>query len=148
MSLKMGEILLTSSWEKKCTTSYISLTPSIYLAYKNLHCRVRMSIMCWWISFPYHSVWIKSLVMSQLIFTHIKSILIFALMTGQVSRSSPKKPRCCNLFKALFCCLRGAQAAPKPLPPSQDALLELQDNGDVVKVTEYIILNISAELLL
>uniref|UniRef100_A0A673WHI1 protein-serine/threonine phosphatase n=1 Tax=Salmo trutta TaxID=8032 RepID=A0A673WHI1_SALTR len=73
--------------------------------------------------------------MSQLIFTHIKSILIFSLMTGQVSRSSPKKPRSCNLFKALFCCLRGAQAAPKPLPPSQDALLELQDNGGVVKLS-------------
>uniref|UniRef100_A0A4W5MD81 protein-serine/threonine phosphatase n=1 Tax=Hucho hucho TaxID=62062 RepID=A0A4W5MD81_9TELE len=55
--------------------------------------------------------------------------------TGQVSRSSPKKPRRCNLFKALFCCLRGAQAAPKPLPPSQDALLEPQDNGDVVKLS-------------
>ncbi|XP_035595015.1 carboxy-terminal domain RNA polymerase II polypeptide A small phosphatase 2-like [Oncorhynchus keta] len=55
--------------------------------------------------------------------------------TGQVSRSSPKKPRSCNLFKALFCCLRGAQAAPKPLPPSQDALLEPQDNGDVVKLS-------------
>ncbi|CAB1336670.1 unnamed protein product [Coregonus sp. 'balchen'] len=56
-------------------------------------------------------------------------------MTGQVSRSSLKKPRSCNLFKALFCCLRGAQAAPKPLPPSQDALLEPQDNGDVVKLS-------------
>ncbi|XP_024239800.1 carboxy-terminal domain RNA polymerase II polypeptide A small phosphatase 2 isoform X1 [Oncorhynchus tshawytscha] len=55
--------------------------------------------------------------------------------TGQVSRSSPKKPRSCNLFKALFCCLRGAQAAPKPLQPSQDALLEPQDNGDVVKLS-------------
>ncbi|KAK6303289.1 carboxy-terminal domain RNA polymerase II polypeptide A small phosphatase 2 [Coregonus clupeaformis] len=55
--------------------------------------------------------------------------------TGQVSRSSLKKPRSCNLFKALFCCLRGAQAAPKPLPPSQDALLEPQDNGDVVKLS-------------
>ncbi|XP_068600807.1 carboxy-terminal domain RNA polymerase II polypeptide A small phosphatase 2 isoform X2 [Brachionichthys hirsutus] len=60
---------------------------------------------------------------------------------GQVSRSSLKQPRSCSIFKALFCCLR-AQDAPKapptpppPLqPPSQQALLEAQQNGTVVKL--------------
>uniref|UniRef100_A0A4W5R4N5 protein-serine/threonine phosphatase n=1 Tax=Hucho hucho TaxID=62062 RepID=A0A4W5R4N5_9TELE len=55
--------------------------------------------------------------------------------TGEVSRSSLKKPRSCNIFKALFCCLRGAQDAQNPQSPSQDALLEPQDNGDVVKLS-------------
>ncbi|CDQ88329.1 carboxy-terminal domain RNA polymerase II polypeptide A small phosphatase 2-like [Oncorhynchus nerka] len=55
--------------------------------------------------------------------------------TGEVSRSSLKKPRSCNIFKALFCCLRGAQDARNPPSPSQDALLGPQDNGDVVKLS-------------
>lgn len=58
--------------------------------------------------------------------------------TGQVSRSALKQPRSCNIFKALFCCLQ-AQDGPKPPtplpPPSQQALLETQENGTVVKVT-------------
>ncbi|KAL1020854.1 hypothetical protein UPYG_G00005600 [Umbra pygmaea] len=53
--------------------------------------------------------------------------------TGPVS-TSPKKPRSCNRFKALFCCLRRPQDAPKRLPSSQDTLLESQDTGDVVKL--------------
>uniref|UniRef100_A0A3P8THC9 protein-serine/threonine phosphatase n=1 Tax=Amphiprion percula TaxID=161767 RepID=A0A3P8THC9_AMPPE len=56
--------------------------------------------------------------------------------TGQVSRSALKQPRSCNIFKALFCCLQ-AQDGPKPPaplpPPSQQALLESQENGTVVK---------------
>lgn len=63
---------------------------------------------------------------------------------GQVSRSALKQPRSCNLFKALFCCLQ-AQDGPKvppPLPaqPSQQALLDLQENGTVAKVTALLFL--------
>ncbi|CAN9515255.1 unnamed protein product [Ophioblennius macclurei] len=60
--------------------------------------------------------------------------------TGQVSRSSLKQPRSCNLFKTLFCCLRvqdGSKTPPSPPPtppPSQQALLESQENGSVVKL--------------
>ncbi|KAM7405278.1 hypothetical protein PAMP_012552 [Pampus punctatissimus] len=58
---------------------------------------------------------------------------------GQVSRSALKQPRSCNIFKALFCCLQ-AQDGPKPPsplpPPSQQALLESQENGAVVKLSE------------
>ncbi|KAM6976712.1 carboxy-terminal domain RNA polymerase II polypeptide A small phosphatase 2 [Aplochiton taeniatus] len=53
----------------------------------------------------------------------------------QVSRSSLKQPRSCNIFKALFCCIQ-AQDGPKQLPPSQDALLESQENGVLVKHSE------------
>ncbi|XP_026224136.1 carboxy-terminal domain RNA polymerase II polypeptide A small phosphatase 2 isoform X1 [Anabas testudineus] len=57
--------------------------------------------------------------------------------TGQVSRSALKQPRSCNIFKALFCCLQaqdGPKPPPPPLPPaSQQALLESQENGTVVK---------------
>lgn len=53
----------------------------------------------------------------------------------RVSRTSLKQPRSCNVFKALFCCLRG-QDGPKQTPPSQQALLESQDNGTVVKQSE------------
>ncbi|XP_046882132.1 carboxy-terminal domain RNA polymerase II polypeptide A small phosphatase 2-like isoform X1 [Hypomesus transpacificus] len=53
--------------------------------------------------------------------------------TGQVNKSSPKKPRSRNIFKALFCCLR-AQDAPQPLPPAQDALLPPEDNGSIAKL--------------
>ncbi|XP_048856387.1 carboxy-terminal domain RNA polymerase II polypeptide A small phosphatase 2 [Brienomyrus brachyistius] len=53
--------------------------------------------------------------------------------TGQVSKSSPKKPRSRNIFKALFCCLR-AQDAPPSLPPAQDTLLPPENNGTVAKV--------------
>ncbi|XP_061591120.1 carboxy-terminal domain RNA polymerase II polypeptide A small phosphatase 2 isoform X1 [Cololabis saira] len=59
--------------------------------------------------------------------------------TGQVSRSSLKQPRSCNIFKTLFCCLQ-AQDGPKPTPPipptSQHTLLESQENGTVVKQAE------------
>ncbi|XP_067383015.1 carboxy-terminal domain RNA polymerase II polypeptide A small phosphatase 2 isoform X4 [Channa argus] len=59
--------------------------------------------------------------------------------TGQVSRSALKQPRSCNIFKALFCCLK-AQDGPKPPPPlpppSQQALQESQENGMVVKQSE------------
>ncbi|XP_028854920.1 carboxy-terminal domain RNA polymerase II polypeptide A small phosphatase 2 isoform X1 [Denticeps clupeoides] len=52
--------------------------------------------------------------------------------SGQVTKSSPKKPRGRNIFKALFCCLR-AQDVPQSLPPSQDALLPPEDNGTIAK---------------
>ncbi|XP_038867891.1 carboxy-terminal domain RNA polymerase II polypeptide A small phosphatase 2-like isoform X2 [Salvelinus namaycush] len=55
--------------------------------------------------------------------------------TGQVNKSSPKKPRSRNIFKALFCCLR-AQDAPQPPPPAQDTLLPPEDNGTIAKVPE------------
>ncbi|XP_029631495.1 carboxy-terminal domain RNA polymerase II polypeptide A small phosphatase 2 [Salmo trutta] len=55
--------------------------------------------------------------------------------TGQVNKSSPKKPRSRNIFKALFCCLR-AQDAPQPPPPAQDILLPPEDNGTIAKVPE------------
>uniref|UniRef100_A0A8C8EH67 FCP1 homology domain-containing protein n=1 Tax=Oncorhynchus tshawytscha TaxID=74940 RepID=A0A8C8EH67_ONCTS len=55
--------------------------------------------------------------------------------TGQVNKSSPKKPRSRNIFKALFCCLR-AQDASQPLPPAQDTLLPPEDNGTIAKVPE------------
>lgn len=57
---------------------------------------------------------------------------------GQVSRSALKQPRSCNIFKALFCCLKvqdGPKLPPAP-PPSQHALLEAQENGTVVKPSE------------
>ncbi|KAM4737954.1 carboxy-terminal domain RNA polymerase II polypeptide A small phosphatase 2 [Anableps anableps] len=57
---------------------------------------------------------------------------------AQVSRSALKQPRSCNIFKALFCCLK-VQDGPKPPPlppPSQHALLESQENGTVVKPSE------------
>uniref|UniRef100_A0A673YQ45 CTD small phosphatase 2 n=1 Tax=Salmo trutta TaxID=8032 RepID=A0A673YQ45_SALTR len=53
--------------------------------------------------------------------------------TGQVNKSSPKKPRSRNIFKALFCCLR-AQDAPQPPPPAQDTLLPPEDNGTIDKL--------------
>lgn len=58
--------------------------------------------------------------------------------TGQVSRSSLKEPRSCNLLKALFCCLQPQdgpkpQPTPPPLAPSQQPLLDSQDSGMVVK---------------
>ncbi|KAK5895121.1 carboxy-terminal domain RNA polymerase II polypeptide A small phosphatase 2 isoform X2 [Pseudochaenichthys georgianus] len=62
--------------------------------------------------------------------------------TGQVSRSALKQPRSCSIFKALFCCLK-AQDDPKPPPtppPSHQALLEAQENGMVVKQSEYSLL--------
>ncbi|XP_015236591.1 PREDICTED: carboxy-terminal domain RNA polymerase II polypeptide A small phosphatase 2-like [Cyprinodon variegatus] len=59
---------------------------------------------------------------------------------GQVSRSALKQPRSCNIFKALFCCLKvqdGPKPPPPPLPPpSQHSLLESQENGSVVKLSE------------
>ncbi|XP_053280906.1 carboxy-terminal domain RNA polymerase II polypeptide A small phosphatase 2 isoform X1 [Pleuronectes platessa] len=59
--------------------------------------------------------------------------------TGQVNRSALKQPRSCNIFKALFCCFQ-AQDGPKPQtplpPPSQQALLDPQENGTVVKQYE------------
>ncbi|XP_019959806.1 carboxy-terminal domain RNA polymerase II polypeptide A small phosphatase 2 [Paralichthys olivaceus] len=59
--------------------------------------------------------------------------------TGQVNRSALKQPRSCNIFKALFCCFQ-AQDGPKPQPPlpppSQQALLDSQENGTVVKQYE------------
>uniref|UniRef100_A0AAR2JET6 protein-serine/threonine phosphatase n=1 Tax=Pygocentrus nattereri TaxID=42514 RepID=A0AAR2JET6_PYGNA len=54
--------------------------------------------------------------------------------TGQVKKSSPKKPRSRNIFKALFCCLR-AQDVPQPPPPSQDTLLPPEENGTIAKVS-------------
>lgn len=59
--------------------------------------------------------------------------------TGQVSRSALKQPKSCNILKALFCCLQaqdGPKPAPLPPPPSQQALLESQENGMVVKQSE------------
>uniref|UniRef100_A0A3Q4I5F3 protein-serine/threonine phosphatase n=1 Tax=Neolamprologus brichardi TaxID=32507 RepID=A0A3Q4I5F3_NEOBR len=64
--------------------------------------------------------------------------------TGQVSRSALKQPRSCNIFKALFCCLQAqdgpkSPALPPPPPPpspSQQGLLESQENGMVVKLSE------------
>ncbi|XP_029013525.1 carboxy-terminal domain RNA polymerase II polypeptide A small phosphatase 2 isoform X2 [Betta splendens] len=56
--------------------------------------------------------------------------------TGQVSRSALKQPRSCNIFKSLFCCIQAPDGPkpPPPLPPaSQQALLEAQENGTVVK---------------
>lgn len=57
-----------------------------------------------------------------------------------MSRSALKQPRSCNIFKALFCCLKvqdGPKLPPPPLPPpSQQALLEAQENGTVVKPSE------------
>ncbi|XP_021424690.2 carboxy-terminal domain RNA polymerase II polypeptide A small phosphatase 2 [Oncorhynchus mykiss] len=55
--------------------------------------------------------------------------------TGQVNKSSPKKPRSRNIFKALFCCLR-AQDVSQPPPPAQDTLLPPEDNGTIAKVPE------------
>ncbi|KAM4571395.1 carboxy-terminal domain RNA polymerase II polypeptide A small phosphatase 2 [Fundulus diaphanus] len=59
---------------------------------------------------------------------------------GQVSRSALKQPRSCNIFKALFCCLKvqdGQKPPPPPLPPpSQHALLESQENGTLVKLSD------------
>ncbi|KAI4899084.1 hypothetical protein NFI96_022007, partial [Prochilodus magdalenae] len=54
-------------------------------------------------------------------------------MNGQVKKSSPKKPRSRNIFKALFCCLR-AQDVPQAPPPSQDNLLPPEENGTIGKV--------------
>ncbi|XP_008317211.1 carboxy-terminal domain RNA polymerase II polypeptide A small phosphatase 2 [Cynoglossus semilaevis] len=68
--------------------------------------------------------------------------------TVQVNQSALKQPRSCNIFKALFCCLKaqdGPKAPPTPpppppqslqLPPSQQALLDSQENGTVVKLPE------------
>ncbi|KAM8829512.1 carboxy-terminal domain RNA polymerase II polypeptide A small phosphatase 2 [Synchiropus picturatus] len=57
---------------------------------------------------------------------------------GQVGRSVLKQPRSCNIFKALFCCLQaqdGSKPSPSlPPPPSQQTLLESQENGEVVKL--------------
>ncbi|KAM9343772.1 carboxy-terminal domain RNA polymerase II polypeptide A small phosphatase 2 isoform 1-T1 [Pholidichthys leucotaenia] len=60
---------------------------------------------------------------------------------GPVSRSALKQPRSCNIFKALLCCLQsqdGPKTAPPlpPLHPSQQPLLESQENVSVVKQTE------------
>ncbi|KPP79644.1 hypothetical protein Z043_100767 [Scleropages formosus] len=52
--------------------------------------------------------------------------------SSQGNKSSPKKPRSRNIFKALFCCLR-AQDAPQPPPPAQDTLLPPENNGTVAK---------------
>lgn len=73
--------------------------------------------------------------------------LSLGLKTGQVSRSALKQPRSCNIFKALFCCFQAQdgpkQPSPPPLPPllpppSQQALLDSQENGTVVKVTLFL----------
>ncbi|KAM9786050.1 carboxy-terminal domain RNA polymerase II polypeptide A small phosphatase 2 [Neosynchiropus ocellatus] len=57
---------------------------------------------------------------------------------GQVGRSVLKQHRSCNIFKALFCCLQaqdGSKPSPSlPPPPSQQTLLESQENGEVVKL--------------
>ncbi|XP_033824937.1 carboxy-terminal domain RNA polymerase II polypeptide A small phosphatase 2 [Periophthalmus magnuspinnatus] len=59
---------------------------------------------------------------------------------GRVSRTSLKEPRSCNLWRALFCCLRaqdGPKATPLPPPPSLQPLLqEPHDNGTIVKEPE------------
>ncbi|KAL3064720.1 carboxy-terminal domain RNA polymerase II polypeptide A small phosphatase 2 [Trematomus bernacchii] len=61
--------------------------------------------------------------------------------TGQVSRSALKQPRSCNIFKALFCCLKAQDDSKPPTPPpSHQALLEAQENGMVVKQSEYSLL--------
>lgn len=53
---------------------------------------------------------------------------------GQVKKSSPKKPRSRNIFKALFCCLRAQDAPQPPLPPAQDNLLPPEENGTIAKI--------------
>lgn len=71
----------------------------------------------------------------------LTTVLLSLCVTGQVSRSSLKQPRSCNIFKALFCCLQ-AQDGPKPPPtppPSLQPLLESQENGTVVKVTLFLL---------
>lgn len=73
------------------------------------------------------------------------SVFVSLLPAGQVSRSALKQPRSCNIFKALFCCLQAqdgpkSPALPPPPPPpspSQQGLLESQENGMVVKVTVF-----------
>ncbi|XP_029292412.1 carboxy-terminal domain RNA polymerase II polypeptide A small phosphatase 2 isoform X2 [Cottoperca gobio] len=61
--------------------------------------------------------------------------------TGQVSRSSLKQPRSCNIFKALFCCIQAQDDSKPPTPPpSHQALLESQENGMVVKQSEFSLL--------
>ncbi|XP_066527075.1 carboxy-terminal domain RNA polymerase II polypeptide A small phosphatase 2 [Hoplias malabaricus] len=54
---------------------------------------------------------------------------------GQVKKSSPKKPRSQNIFKALFCCVRAQDVPPTP-PPSQDHLLPSEENGTIAKIPE------------
>uniref|UniRef100_A0A8C9S3F9 protein-serine/threonine phosphatase n=1 Tax=Scleropages formosus TaxID=113540 RepID=A0A8C9S3F9_SCLFO len=57
---------------------------------------------------------------------------LLSSLLSQGNKSSPKKPRSRNIFKALFCCLR-AQDAPQPPPPAQDTLLPPENNGTVAK---------------
>ncbi|KAF7210096.1 carboxy-terminal domain RNA polymerase II polypeptide A small phosphatase 2 isoform X2 [Nothobranchius furzeri] len=68
--------------------------------------------------------------------------------TGQVSQSALKQPRSCNIFKALFCCLK-VQDGPKPSPPlpppSQQPLLESQENGMVVKAEVSLLPEVKAQ---
>ncbi|CAL9703764.1 unnamed protein product [Knipowitschia caucasica] len=61
--------------------------------------------------------------------------------SGRVSRASVKEPRSCNLWRALFCCLRpqdGAKptAAPPQAPSLQPLLQEPQPNGVIHKEPE------------
>jgi hypothetical protein len=69
------------------------------------------------------------------LFTYLLILFLFLVSLGQVNKSSPKKPRSRNIFKALFCCLR-AQDASQPPPPAQDTLLPPEDNGTIAKVTQ------------
>ncbi|CAG6021946.1 carboxy-terminal domain RNA polymerase II polypeptide A small phosphatase 2 [Menidia menidia] len=78
--------------------------------------------------------------MESSIITQVQKEGVQALpKTGQVSRSSLKQPRSCNIFKALFCCIQ-AQSPTKPatpLPPtSQQPLVETQENGTFVKESQ------------
>lgn len=59
--------------------------------------------------------------------------VILSPSSGQGKKSSPKKPRGRNIFKALFCCLH-AQDAAQTLPPPHDALLPTEENGSITKV--------------
>lgn len=96
----------------------------------SLNCRLCVFV-CWLtIKCAYKSM------LSGAVRMYLTFFSFFCLLgsAGQVSKSSPKKPRSRNIFKALFCCLR-AQDVPQSPPPSQDTLLPPEDNGTIAKVT-------------
>ncbi|XP_062842321.1 carboxy-terminal domain RNA polymerase II polypeptide A small phosphatase 2 [Trichomycterus rosablanca] len=57
---------------------------------------------------------------------------------GQVKKSSPKKPRSRNLFKALFCCINEQDVPQTPAPAAANhvALLIPEENGTIAKIGE------------
>lgn len=62
--------------------------------------------------------------------------------TGQVKKSSPKKPRGGNIFSALFCCITQQDVPPPPPPPtpSHNALLPAYDHSTISKAAEWSLL--------